>query len=366
MPKRLFNCALLALLTVSAAANVALWRGGSAGSEVAPEAQPAGAVQPAMGEAPRAARADDAGKLALLRSLEDEHLRAARGIADEYWSAGAGYESSYATALRDGLEAVREALERRYGEGAKDDVAFRTVFRPLDPMHWYLSSDQQLAIQSLKLERDLALQEAARNTGDAATPAIMQRYQSGLAALLDAGTLLEFELRDSPIAAELRSSGIELSEREFRETCALMARLGGSGPGGGRTEPASVLATREALRDLLGPGRFVALWAARDPFFAELGQIVERHSLPESTALGIYEVMGEFQDRRIRLAEIAARDPERAARDSMALTEEERAAIARLTGAEIAEEIVRGRALQSFRRFGGSGPPPLAAIAPRN
>jgi hypothetical protein len=215
------------------------------------------------------------------------------------------------------------------------------------------------------LERDRALQVAARDAGrsagrntvagatgvpDAATLAIMQKYQAGLEALLDADTLLEFELRDSATAQQLRASGVDFSEDEFRQVHALVASLQGA-PG----DIDDVMDVRERLRSLLGDRRFASLWATRDPMFAEVAEIAERHTLPDAMALSVYEVLNGFQDRRMELARMTELDPDRALRDGRALADEERAAIARLVGDEVADEIVRGRALLSYRLFGASG-----------
>ena len=309
---------------------------------------------------------DLAYKLEALQSLEDEHLLAARELADAYWSAHDDSQQSYAEAFAAGLESVRAGLVQQLGAEAKADPLFRPLFRPLDPIYWFLTADEQIGIQKLRLERDLALQAAARaapftaeiaaggapGLGNDATRAILERYQSGLAMLLDADTLLEVELRDSAIAEQLRASDVGFSEHEFREVYSLMAGLQQAG-----TNVEEVMATRDRLRDILGPQRFAMLWAARDPMYADLVRASERHSLPEGQVLSVYGVMQEFQDRRMALGGRSSANPGRAAADSLALAEEERRAIARIVGDDIADEIVRGRALQSFRLFGGTGRP---------
>ena len=303
---------------------------------------------------------DLAYKLEALQRLEDEHLRAARELADVYWSAHDDSQHSYAEAFAAGLESVRAGLVRQLGAEAKADPLFRPLFRPLDQIYWFLTSDEQIGIQKLRLERDLALQAAARaapltaevaaggapGLGHEATRAIVEEYQAGLAALLDADTLLEFELRDSAIAEQLRASDVEFTESEFRQVFSLMAGLQG-----GVTEIDEVRSTRDRLRNILGPQRFALLWAARDPMYADLKRVAARHSLPEGQVLSVYGVTQEFQDRRMALGQQASVNPGRAATDALALAEEERRAIARIVGDDIADEIVRGRALQSFRLF---------------
>ena len=372
MSKGRFNRVLLVLIALSVMGNIALWRHGTARSERSPGAvagERAGIPDirgATVVDSVRAA-SDAAARLAVVGSLQDEHLRRAREIADAWWSGGGEYQSAYADALSQGLASIRAELASRFGTGVQDDPALRWLFRPLDPLYWFLSSDEQLAIQDLRLERDKALQAAARDASrpaagampanamavDAAvTRAIVQKYQADLAALLDAGALLEVELRDSAIAQQLRASGIELSENEFRDAYSLLAVLQSEA-----TDSIDAVAVRERLRGLLGQRRFASLWAARDPMFAEISAIAERHALAEPAALSAYELISEFQDRRLELARTGGLDPERAARDARALADEERAALARLVGEVVADEIVRGRALLSYRLFGGAGRP---------
>ena len=373
MPRGRFNRVLLVLLTLSAAVNVALWRNemaraiGNVGAVVNDDSGSARPSRASEGEPPPRAF-DAAARLAFLGSIEDGHLRGAREIADAWWSGGGDYQAAYVDALAQGLASIRDELASRFGPEVKDDPALRWLYRPLDPLYWFLSSDEQLAIQQLTLERDQALQAAARDASrptagaaaaaapaidEGATLAIVRKYQADLAALLEADVLLEVELRDSAIAQQLRASGVELTENEFRDAYSLMAALQRES-----ADPIDVVAVRERLRGLLGNRRFAALWAAKDPLFAEITAIAERHSLPETTAASAYELMGEFQDRRLTLARAAGGNPDRAARDALALADEERTALTRLVGEAVAEEIVRGRARLSYRLFGSAGGPP--------
>lgn len=378
MPKGRINRVLLMLLVLSAAANVALWRNevaramGAVGAVVDNDSDSEGHWRSTAGE-PQAGAFDAADRLAFLGNIEDEHLRRAREIADAWWSGRGEYESAYADAVAAGLASIRDELTRRFGPDVKDDPALRWLYRPLDPLYWFLSSDEQLAIQDLRRERDRALQAAVRDAGrpavrpgiasalpagsaaidQAVTLAIVQEYQAGLAALLDADTLLELELRDSAIAQQLRTSGIDLTESEFRDTYTLLAALQRES-----ADPIDAVAVRERLRDLLGMQRFAALWAARDPMFAEIAAIAGRHTLPEITASSVYELMTDFQDRRLALARMAGGNTDQAARDALALANDERAALARLVGEEVADEIIRGRARVSYRLFDSGGRPP--------
>jgi hypothetical protein len=233
----------------------------------------------------------------------------------------------------------------------------------MDPKYAFLSSDQQLSIQLLKSERDKQLRTAIRQ-GDPggflaganaiepkAVETINKGFQADLASLLDESTLFEFLLRDSPTAQQLRASGVELTQDEFREIFSVLSILQAS-----PVDIEAVLAARNELRQILGSRRFAAFWSARDPTFSSVQDVVTKNGLDGRTADAIYEILNDFQDKRIRAATLAEHQPDRVAAESVRLAEEEENSIARLVGDQIAAEILRSRALQSYRLFGGTSP----------
>jgi hypothetical protein len=300
---------------------------------------------------------------AILSDIENESLERARQLARQYWRTGGDYELAYGEAMLAAREDVRSELLTVFGEEARRDPLFHRYFRPLDPMYAFLTSDQQLSIQQLKFERDKKLKTAMSQgrpdvqlTGTGAidprvVEAINGSFQAELQTLLDESALFEFQLRESPTAQQLRASRVQLTEDEFRETFSALSTLQ-DGP----VDIEDALEGRSELRRILGTRRFAALWSARDPVYSRVLDVVARNGLDGRTADAIYEVMNDFQDRRMRAASFAGDQPDRAAAESALISEQERDSIARLVGDPIAAEVLRARAVQSYRLFGGNPP----------
>lgn len=352
---------LLLLCICSATLN--LWLAGNVSGRVAPSPLEtsvatdgaAGAPFAPIGDTPD----DDPSKVAALLAIEARAFDAVRRAARGYWQPGVDYELELGRAVLGAEERIRSGLIERFGPGAANDPLFRASFRPLDARYPFLSADQQLAVQRLRFERDLELRNASRGArpevgadagrgiDPAAAATASRHYREGLAAALDERALFELDLRDSSAARQLRASQVELSEQEFRAACAVLLDLERGAVG-----PAEVLAAREELRRLLGDRRFAELWAARDPAYSRIRAVTARHGLAESAVGAVYEVMSEFQDRRMQIAMLAEQNPDRAARESRAAADGERRALARLVGDDLAAEILGSRAIASYRLLG--------------
>jgi hypothetical protein len=348
--------ALGIILVASLAANVVLgmrrpapeqWQGVPAAPARAPGGSGAGVAVDTV-------RCERAGTLL---ALEQRAMAEARTALADYW--GADYEARYAAVMFRLTAGIREALIAQFGDSARDEPQFRRLFYPLDAVLPFLSPDQQLALQHLRFERDQRLRADAGHSptppaingppssASSTVPAAEAEFRRALSDLLGPDALFELELRDSAIARQLRSSGVGLSESEFRRAFEVLRALEGQ-PG----SIESALAARAALRDLLGDRRFAELWSARDPKFAVLAQIAARHELGDARLLTVYSLLGDFEDRRMRAALIADRDPERASRQMQRIADEERAELVRQLGEDVADDLLRGRAAQSLRVFG--------------
>jgi hypothetical protein len=343
--------AIAIVLTTSLVANVALALR-VAGSSTALPAGTAELTPPAV-----PASADgEAGKAATLLALERRYFADAKRAASRYWASTGEFEREYQDALRTAGRALRSELVRIYGADAALDPVFAHLFRPLDPVFSFLTSAQQLAVQQLKLDRDSRLQQVLRreqvSPGSVMTlpegraRPVEEAYQDGLSALLDENILFEFQLRDSSVAHQLRGSPVVFTEQEFRQVFRIMRELQGGAAG-----LDSLLAAREDLRDILGDGRCVRFWTARDPAFAGLQHTADRLGIPEATMLSVYDVLNDFQDRQMRSARNSSGDAARAVEESASLREAERRAIAGIVGAEFADEILRARAAEAFQLF---------------
>lgn len=292
-------------------------------------------------------------KIQILLELERRFLGDAERAARAYWKSSEEQEPGYGRSVLDAEDRIRAELVAIFGPAAAEDPAFRQLFRPLDPHYAFLSPVQQVAIQRLRYERDLKLRDmarqgavpgAGRRIGADAARAISAGYREDLAALFDPATLFEFLLRDSPLAQQLRSSPVALSEGEFRAVFEVLWSLEDAA-----ADIDAVLAARAELRGILGEARFARFWSARDPLYSRIEAAAARRGVDAAAVAAVYEVMVDFQDRQMRAARFAGSDPERAAAESRRLAEEERAGIARIVGTDLAAEILADRAAASFR-----------------
>jgi site-specific recombinase XerC len=159
--------------------------------------------------------------------------------------------------------------------------------------------------------------------------------------LLGARSGYEVALRDSALAEQLRTSGVELTEAEFRETYRVLATLS-AGPSADAFGSA-----REALRSLLGSDRFDRVWAGRDAVFAVVAPLLRRQGIAEATVLAAYSVMNRSQDELVQATRLNAIDPARAIELAREVAAREEARLGSLIGAELARRVLTARA-QAF------------------
>ena len=302
------------------------------------------------------AAADEVSKLALLLELERKYLAGADSEATVYW---ANPDSAGQLQFRDtALNSIRAELVARLGTGVLQDELFTHLFRPLDPQFSFLSSAQQLAVQELKRERNLALQQSVLSTSTStgfgqvdasATRQAQEKYQGGLTKLLDDDLLFEFEVRDSSVAHELRASGVTFSEQEFRHAFSVMRELRQGDAGIDAT-----LRARDELRSILGERRFAQLWSSQDPVMARLQGASARLAVEDVSMQAVYEALNRFEDRKMQAVQLADVDPIRSAEELDRLRDEERRVVSGIVGDDIADELLRARAIESYQLFGGS------------
>lgn len=297
-------------------------------------------------------------KLSMLASLEAEAESRLGAVSRQYWRTDDGFEEEYVKASIEVQEFIRDSLRRAFGTEAENDVLFHRIFKPMGPMFSFLSSEQQIAIQRLKLERDLQTRNAMRGGNSSIGPQMFARqdnsaieriaadYQAELERILDEAELYEYLLRESPVAQRLRSSGVELTEQEFRAVFTTLSELAALDGG-----VDAALAARTELNEILGTRRFARLWSTQDPKFFAINSIAKEHDLSDEAVLSVYEIFVVSEDEKMRTAALAQIDPDRAAVELRAISERERQQVARLVGEQIADEIFRGQAAIGYQWF---------------
>jgi hypothetical protein len=277
----------------------------------------------------------------LLARLEAAAAAGPDAHAASYWRPAAAAERGAVLAARlDAENAIRARLEAVLGPSAGTLTELTSVYRPLDPELALLSSDEQLAVRRLRLER-LAQQTAEPRMGAARGPdARATRDDSteldALRAVLPEDLALEVALRDSPLAAQLRGSGVDFSEREFRAAFELL------GDAATASDPKGRLESRAALARLLGPRRFNRLWSQRDPLAAVVRRVGADLGLSDAAIEQGYAVLNDAQGRLLEAA-LQGGEPQRLASAAQEIASAERRDLEIALGAEAADSLLAAR-----------------------
>jgi hypothetical protein len=295
---------------------------------------------------------DTEAKMLLLARLEARARELAVEPPPPYWQRDTGSALESALRLSAELDHARAALVEAFGAEAEREPTFARLFRPLDPVLSFMSSAEQVAIQRLKLEQQVgALADAARRVpaADPSSPApnnataAANDFAEGLGTVLEPTAVHEYLLRDSPLATQLRRSGVEFTEAEFRETFGLLRSLEESLPDAG-----SYANARSALRALLGARRFSILWAGRDPLFSAVQRAGKKHSLDDERVLSVYELFNDHQDALLEATRSANGELEQQSQGLREAQTRLETRLSGLVGAEVAADIERSYARQAM------------------
>jgi hypothetical protein len=258
-------------------------------------------------------------KAIVLAQIEADASRG-RDQRYRYWSATGTADARRGRVLIG--DAVRGQLLATYGDAAVRDPVFAPYFRPLDHTLPFLSSDQQIRIVRARVGAGPGFSDAAD--------------------FLDDSLRFEYDLRESPLAEDLRQTGFNLTETEFRACYAVLASLAGAGD-------AHTFATlRRRLRSLLGSQRFDQLWARRDPVFPIIRDLMAEDGFDEQRILAAYGVVNGAQDDALLAAQDSQKDPMRAMRALKDIADREESQLAELVGTDLARRILTSRAQKMF------------------
>ncbi|HVY65084.1 MAG TPA: hypothetical protein VHH11_09715 [Gammaproteobacteria bacterium] len=274
--------------------------------------------------------------------------------ADEYWRSG--YPASAAASVRErsaAADRVRAQLLDLYGAQARHEAAFACLFAPLDVRYAFLEPEQQLALQKLQLARQVKRAEGA----PAAMPAAPGAAEQGVARVsataeafaelrtaLGAEAALQYLYRFSPLADQLRSAGLDLSDAEFRGAFGALLEFEAK-----PADPQTFTRARDSLRATLGDVRFNRLWAARDPLFGVLAAAGKQRGLGEDAIVAAYTLFNDAQDRFAAAADrFAALDPPRAAAELRAIQQDMQQRLESLVGQEAADALLHASTRHSI------------------
>lgn len=274
---------------------------------------------------------DDEAATLLLAALEARELGAIDNPWDRYWSAREP-RLAHAEAVRDAYGRIRAELVRRYGDAAAAMPQFARAFRPLDAEAGFLSSTEQLELQRRRLAA------AVEQSGQSAQPLDSGRAVQGgveLDFLLPAAAL-EVRLRQSPLAAQLRASGVDFDEHEFRSAFEILERANAT------PDIRARVATTHALTELLGTDRAATVLSVRDPLWPMTERIAREHGRDVAAAKAAYAALSEAQQQLLELA-LDPHDAAAVAASVNGITERERNRLADALGEAGAEALLLAR-----------------------
>lgn len=175
----------------------------------------------------------------------------------EYWTPQALRDSNRQVAEAAAAEQARRDILKIAGEGAAEDPAYRTLFRPLDTEYPFLTSAKQIDLARLQAETSRRRAEAVmRGASPSELVQVRDDFLASLGKLLTPEELFEYQLRASPAAQALLAGGFKFEEEEFRRVFSSLIATAGPNALTSGVIPLSGTAATDAIRQGLGEGRF--------------------------------------------------------------------------------------------------------------
>jgi hypothetical protein len=259
-------------------------------------------------------------------------------------------------------ETKRRLLLEIFGEDIVEDPVFADLFKPLSETLDFLSSDKQIALDSLRRSGQAA--STVQGTGFLredrteirATAADLNR---AIQELLTTDEYLEVQLRDSRLAQTLKRNmdGMDYGEQEFRDIFQIRHALESntervSGPGGREAYIATREATNEQVRDYLGDKRFTEYERLQDPLFRSLKTVGERYNASDTDVVAVYDISNQANSQIRELSQkkqLTAQETRQRIEKIQAETQSE---IVDLVGEDAAKSVLDNTRRYNFRRSG--------------
>lgn len=284
-----------------------------------------------------------------------------RQIDTPYWKRPERGRYRYQTVMADlsNKEAKRTLLLDIFGEDIIEDPVFADLFKPLDESLAFLSSDKQIAMDSLRrssraagtVQRSGFLRED--RTEIRSTAADLNR---AIEELLTPDEYLEVQLRESRLAQVVKSNmdGMEYGEQEFRDIFQIRNALESdaeraSGPGGRDAFMAAREASNEQVRDYLGEQRFEEYERLQDPLFRSLKTVGEYYNTSESDVVAVYDITNQANTQIRELSQNKQLTKQESRQKVEEIQAETHSNIVDLVGEEAADSVLQNTRRYNFR-----------------
>lgn len=197
---------------------------------------------------------------------------------------------------------ARNELISVFGPEAASIPAFERVFRPLGAGFTFLGSEAQIALQRHQIER---LQSVSGTSALDSSPAgcivragsasVDPRQHAPVPADFSTADSMEYRLRYSPLAEQLRRSGSAASEQEYRALFDLLLRLDF------QASPGDQARLRHELRGRMGSQAFDRLQSMRDPLFVHYETYVRGQGFGDTEVEGAYAILNQSQEQLLEI-----------------------------------------------------------------
>jgi hypothetical protein len=284
-------------------------------------------------------------KLNLARSwLEAKHRDAGIANAPEYWQQGFAPPLAELASRISAEDSTRADLIALFGAAAATEPAFDSLFRPLGVAYDFLSSKAQLALQRQQHERVASAQVARRDSKLQSPSCLMPAFATEsrpassltLPAAFTPLEAVEYRLRFSPRAEQLRESGVADSEREFRELMGELQTLDSDATPEGQAD------VRSILRSRMGDAAFARFWSLQDPLFPPIEAYLVREGFSVAAVQAAYTIA--LRSQETLLGSIGSqRDRESTLATVSRIRQDEIAALSRLLGPDAARGVLAAR-----------------------
>jgi len=271
-------------------------------------------------------------------------------------------EKEHAIQLANLERERRQLLQSLLGDSAAQaTLAEYTAEASVDRDLRFLSPDKRQAMAEATARWRIAQEAAISVPGtdstevDKALATAAQELKEAVGRILSPQEQLEYELRSSPLAEELRDRlrGFSASREEFqklfelergyaaeRERLESAVRLQ-SDPQAAEKLEASVIEHEDGIQKLLGPQRFADLQRTSDPDYQTLYSLAKDHAVPTDLANQVWGMRREVENQTTRIRDNPFLSADQKTRALAAIRDETQAAIVDVLGEPLLNDYQR-------------------------
>lgn len=246
----------------------------------------------------------DQTKPLVLSKLKRDYIDIIPRPNDEYWLFQPLVQINYMQSLAEGFNHIRQQLVSLYGPTITDELSVREIFYPLASQYPFLSSQEQIAVQSMQLKMQQHAMEAQSRGGKPGSMSAEQSPKYMLSRVLSEQALKEYQLRSSPLSNKIRQTGISFTEEKFRKSYDILAPLSSI------QDVQEAFDARADIYKLLGDNDGLTLWAAIDPVYKSIKMVASKHQITEGQALSAYELILQAKQDLSTAANERTNDPQ--------------------------------------------------------